>query len=527
MRRYSKLLLFVLIILLIVGVALLAKVNFIPPEIRQYASDWPTANQNLSNTRAAVGSTIEISNVGKLAPAWSFPIAGVSEWGAAATNPLILGNVVYFQDLQSNIYAVDFTDGKKIWAKEYSLPVAGPSGVAIGYGKIFSQKGRYDIVALDLNGKEIWDKKISNNQDVGVDIQPAVYGNMVFVSTVPGISNENFYKGGAFGVIYALDVNSGAIKWSFNTVGTDDLWGNSKVNSGGGAWYPPAVDVVTNNTFWGIGNAAPWPGTKEFPNGTSRPGANLYTSSMVALNSTGKLVWYNQVAPHDLFDYDFQISPILATLPINDVNRDVVIGAGKMGKVVVFDRKTGQTIWTTAVGDHLNDTLKELPSGVTQVAPSPLGGIETNMAYADGIVYASVNNMVVSYTSTGFVASSFNLASGKGELVALDGSTGKVLWDNRLDSLNVGAATVVNDLVFTATFNGKIYAYNRKTGELVWQYQAPGGINGWPAVKGDTIIFPIGLGKNPQLLAFKIGGSLTKGVSPTLPSAGSGKGFQQ
>jgi len=112
-------------------------------------------------------------------------------------------------------------------------------------------------------------------------------------------------------------------------------------------------------------------------------------------------------------------------------------------------------------------------------------------------------------------------------LVALDGATGKVLWNNRLDSLNVGAATVVNDLVFTATFDGTIYAYNRKTGELVWQYQAPGGINGWPAVKGDTIIFPVGLGENPQLLAFKIGGSLEKEVSPTLAPAGSGKGFQQ
>lgn len=79
----------------------------------------------------------------------------MSEWGAAATNPLILGDTIYFQDLKSNVYAVDFKTGQQIWMKEYNMDIAGPAGVSIGYGKIFAQKGRYEVMALDMKGNEI------------------------------------------------------------------------------------------------------------------------------------------------------------------------------------------------------------------------------------------------------------------------------------------------------------------------------------------------------------------------------------
>lgn len=499
-----------------------------PTELSTYANDWPTANQNLSNTRSASNSSINLSNVSKLAPDWSFNIKGVSEWGSAATNPLVLGNTVYFQDLKSNVYAVDRTTGKTLWNKEYNMDVEGPSGVAVGYGKVFVVKGRYQVAALDLNGRELWSQTISNNQNVGIDIQPSVYGNMVYISTVPGVSNTNFYKGGSVGVIYALNEKTGKVMWSFDTVDSKNIWGNAQVNSGGGAWYPPAFDTKTGLMYWGIGNPAPWPGTKDFPNGTSRPGNNLYTNSIVALQkSLGKLVWYNQVKPHDLFDYDLQVSPILASVNIAGKMTDMVIGGGKMGKVVAFDKTSGNKFWEAAVGTHLNDNLTTLPEGTTNVSPSPLGGIETPLAYSDGVVYAAVVDMTVQYTPTEFVAKSFDLSKAKGELVAVDATNGKILWSAKLDSLNVGAATVVNDLVFTSTFNGKIYAFNRKTGTKVWQYQAPGGINGWPAVKDDMIIFPVGLGKSPMLLAFKLNGSLKSFDVPVIQIPGTGKSFQQ
>lgn len=490
--------------------------------------NWPSANQDLSNTRNAANSGINLANIANLGASWYLPIKGISAWGAAATNPVVIDNIAYFQDLKSNIYAVDFTTGKQLWLKEYNLDIAGPSGVAVGNDKIFAVKGNYEIAAVDLSGKEIWTVNLSDNQNVGIDIQPVVYNNMVFVSTVPGVSNENFYKGGSVGILYALDQSTGKTIWSFNTVDSADIWGNPEVNSGGGAWYPPAIDTVTGIMYWGIGNPGPWPGTQEFPNGTSRPGDNLYTNSIVALNSSdGKLVWYNQVAPHDLLDYDFQISPILATVSIDGANQDIVIGAGKMGKVVAFDRKTGNTIWSTLVGTHINDTLTELPEGVTEVSPGPLGGVETVMAYAEGLVYAPYIDMTVQYTPSEFVAESFDITAAEGGLAAIDAASGKILWDKKLDSMNVGGATVVNDLVFTATYNGKIYGFNRTTGEQVWEYLAPGGINGWPAVSGDTILFPVGVGPTPMLLAFKINGTTSVPGGTMVPAGGSGKGFQQ
>jgi glucose dehydrogenase len=532
-NRISK---FVAISVIVLMVALLLfwtvscmNIKGAPPEVSKYSKDWPLPNQNYSSTRSAQNSSISLKNISTLGVAWTMPITGISEWGAAATNPLILGNTVYMQDLKSNIYSIDFKTGKVNWMKEVNKDIAGPAGVAIGYGKVFAVNGHFEIAAYDItNGNQIWSTDISGNQNIGVDIQPIVWNNIVYVSSVPGVSNENFYKGGAIGILYALDQATGKILWSFNTVDSKDIWGNPQVNSGGGAWYPPSIDINTGMTYWGIGNAGPWPGTKDFPNGTSRPGLNLYSSSIVALDSSGKLAWYNQVIPHDLFDYDFQVSPIIANVNINGTAQDVLFGAGKMGKVVCFDKATGKTIWSADVGVHKNDTLTELPLDTpTDVAPSPLGGVETLIAYSDNIVYAAVNDMTVQYTATEFVAASFDFSKGKGELVALDASTGKILWANNYDALNVGAATVVNDLVFTSTFDGKVHALNKKTGEEVWSYQASGPINGWPAVKGDTIIIPVGMGKTPALVAFRIGASGQAPAETTAPSGGAGKGFQQ
>jgi len=137
------------------------------------------------------------------------------------------------------------------------------------------------------------------------------------------------------------------------------------------------------------------------------------------------------------------------------------------------------------------------------VLPGPDGGVLTPMAYSDGVLYAPVVNHAGDYTPTEFIESTYDEEAGKGELAALDVSTGKPLWSKNFDSIAIGGATVVNDLVFTSTLDGMIYALDKKTGEAVWNYQAPGGINGWPAVSGDYMVFPIGLGPKAELIAFK------------------------
>lgn len=487
----------------------------IPPEIGNYPNDWPMANCAYDNTRATTGAAINSNNVSTLDLAWSVDITGIGEWGGMASNPLILGDTVYCQDLKSNVYAINLKTGKLVWKKDYNLDSFGPNGPAIGWDKLFVTKGHYEIAALDLkNGNELWSAKLSNTATSGIDIQLTTYNKLVYISTVPGTSNEDFYTGGNIGIIYALYQETGKVQWQFKTVDSDDVWGNPKVNSGGGAWFPPAIDTKTGIMYWGIANPAPFPGTKDFPNGTSRPGPNLYSDSIVALDSSnGKLMWYKQVKPHDLFDLDFQDSPVLTTAQINGKETEIVIGTGKLGKVFAFDRKSGEIYWQTPVGQHQNDELTTLPPGTTRVIPGPQGGVTTPIAVANGIAYIPVVNVPGDYTPDEFVFKTFDMGAGNGELVALDVNTGKPVWNTNFSSIDIGAATVVNDLVFTSTLDGTIYALNAKTGEKTWSYRVQGGINGWPAAAQDYILFPVGLGPTPKLLAFKLGAASTMPAS--------------
>ncbi|MCK9356256.1 MAG: PQQ-binding-like beta-propeller repeat protein [Dehalococcoidia bacterium] len=498
----------------------------IPPEVSKYSADWPTANGDYRNARASTDSAIHSGNVATLGVAWTFDIPGAAEFGAAPTNPLILGDVVYLQDMKSNVFALDLQTGDVLWRQDYDMNLFGPEGVAVGWGKVFALKGHYEVAALDIEtGEELWSTTLSDIDSVGIDIQVTTYDNLVYASTVPGTGSGDFYSGGGVGIIYALNQETGEVEWSWSTVDSEDIWGNPEVNSGGGAWYPPAIDVETGIMYWGIANPAPWPGTAEFPNGSSRPGPNLYSNSMVALDaSSGELLWYNQVHPHDIFDLDFQISPVLATATVAGAQKAVVIGSGKLGTVYAFDRDSGDIYWETPVGQHQNDDLTELPPGTTRVLPGVLGGVETSMAFAGDTLYVPIVNLFSDFTPTALDASTLDIGAGTGELTALDIDTGDMVWTVEFDSMNVGGATVVNDTVFTSTLAGVIYAFDRATGKQLWSYQAAGGINGWPAAADDYILFPVGMGPQPQLVAFQLGKSpATPGTSngtttPTTPA---------
>jgi outer membrane protein assembly factor BamB len=480
----------------------------IPPEVAEDAGGWPLPNKDYENTRAAQGSAITSKTVSDLAVAWSFPIPGIGAYGAAASNPIIVGEVVYFQDLRCNVFALDRETGELIWSRFYNVTeVVGPNGPAVGWGKVFVAKDLYNVTALDAGtGDDIWSTRLSQIPTTGIDIPPAVYGGLVYVSTVPG-TGDVFYAPGGIGVIYALDAETGEVVWNFSTVDSPDLWGNPEVNSGGGAWYPPAIDVETGITFWGTGNPAPFPGTPEWPSGTSRPGPNLYTDSLVALDhATGEMIWYHQVLPHDLFDHDFQISPILAERDVRGGSQKVVYGAGKMGKVFAFDRTSGELLWSTVVGKYDETAqLDVLPEGTTRIYPGVLGGVETPMAYSNGVLYVPVVNLFTDWTATSLDTSTLDFNNGTGELVALDGATGKILWISRFDTMILGGATVINDLVFTAEYDGTIHALRADSGEVVFTHKSPAGINGWPAVAGETIVWPAGVGADPSLLALRLG----------------------
>ena len=165
------------------------------------------------------------------------------------------------------------------------------------------------------------------------------------------------------------------------------------MNSGGGLWYPPAVDA-NGRVFLAVANPAPFPGTKKYPNGSSRPGPHLYTDSLVALDgATGKLLWYRQAVKHDIRDYDLQISPIVGTIPIGGTPTEVVFAAGKMGRVYAFQADDGNQVWQTAVGRHQHDTGPLPAKKPPLVLPGKLGGVETPMAYDGTSLFVPVVNL--------------------------------------------------------------------------------------------------------------------------------------
>lgn len=497
----------------------------IPPEIAGHEKEWPLANHDYSNTRAAVGSTINASNVATLNVAWTHSLDGTSTWGAASSSPVVSDGIVYFQDLAANIYAVKLDTGDLVWETKYDNPIFGPSGPGIGYGKVFIVSRMDMFSALDIKtGRELWQYFVGTDVHSGA-FQPSVFDHRVYLSTQVATNGRgqvlyHSYQGGHSGVAIILDPDKGHLIWKFQTV-EEGFWGHPEINSGAGLWFPPAIDTQSGISYWGTGNPAPFPGIKGWPNGSSRPGPNLYSDSIIALDhNTGKLLWYNQVLPHDLFNFDFQVSPILATVRINGSERGILMGSGKGGVVYGFDQETGETLWRTPIGLHQNDNLTALPEdqSTVWVAPGAWGGIETPLAYADSTVYALTTNMASPYNATMYDADTpeealqrnvggSNLNNATAEVDALDAATGTILWTHKFDRIALAGVTVVNDLVFTATLDGMVYALSRQDGTEVWKWQAPGGTNAWPAVVGDTIIWPFGLGDSPSVIALSLSGN--------------------
>src|SRR5262249_52739763 len=203
---------------------------------------------------------------------------------------------------------------------------------------------------------------------------------------------------------------------------------------------------TNGDVYLGVANPSPWPNSPRNRNGSLHPGRNLYTDSLVVLDgSTGKLKWYRQVIRHDVRDYDLMISPVLYT-PTS--GSQLVIGAGKMGKVFAWNAANGSAVWQATVGRHVNDS-GPLPKKPVTVCPGDFGGVETPLAQADGTLFVPWLNLCVrqSATSISVPANAFTRATGG--LTAFDTATGKVKWQKTLRRPNFGAATVANDVVFT------------------------------------------------------------------------------
>lgn len=464
---------------------------------------------DLANTRQVSGP-IDSSNVSTLEEAWTVPAIGQGAYGSFAATPIIAKGVIYNQDLESNVQAIALDSGEVLWTKKYLDPSHGPNGLVVADGQVFGATAT-EAFALDQEtGKEIWSVPLTRNGNESIGMAPGYNEGKVFVSTMPVTATET-YGPGAVGVFWALDGKTGKKLWHFDTV-PKSLWGNPKINSGGGLWYPPSFDGK-GSVFIAVGNPGPLPGDAKFPFGSSRPGPNLYADSVVKLDEeTGKKDWHYQQTPHNIYDWDFQNPPVLLDVG----GKELAIGSGKSGIVVALDAKTGKPVWKQPVGRHNghdNDPLYAMRGEYSkiktgEVFPGALGGIIAPLASDGKTLFVPIVNHSLTLVSGSETSES---SAATGEMVALDAATGKFKWKQELAAPAYGAPTVVNDLVFATTSEGVVSALDKESGGEVWQASLPAGTNVGAMANGEYLIAPAGLplveGQEAQIVAFKLGGS--------------------
>jgi outer membrane protein assembly factor BamB len=461
----------------------------IPPAPQEGGSSagWLAPNGDLANTRWISGP-IDAATVGRLAPVWKLPANTVA-------TPVVADGIVYTQDTSATVYAVDLASGRLHWKATFSeaegSTASGPNGVTLGDGHVY---GATETTAFALDartGRRVWLHPLVTSNVQGIDMAPAYANGTLYVSTVPTRAGGADYGAGARGVMWALDGATGRPRWSWDNVEAG-LWGDPRQNAGGGVWHTPAIEP--DGIYLGIGNPGPAPGSRGHPWGSSRPGPNRWTDSLVKLDPrTGRFLWGRQVLAHDLYDWDLECPPILARAG----KRPIVVAGGKMGFVYAFDRASGKLLWKRSVGLHNGHDADgprsqygtDRSRAPRKVLPGVLGGVVSQMAADRDTVYVPVNNLFSVFGPESIVTTQ-GFGDGKGELVALDLATGRVRWDRRLPSSVYSAATVSNDLVFTATYRGVVYALRTDTGAVAWTASLPDGSNGPLGVAGDTLFAP-------------------------------------
>lgn len=467
---------------------------------RARGTEWWAPNADRGNTRRLDGA-INAANVARLRVAWTVPLHA----NYAAT-PVVVDGVAYTADLMSNVYAIDLASGRLRWRTDIEQGITGPNGVSVAHGRVFGVTAS-TAFALDADtGRRLWTVSLVRSEGEVVVMTPGYDDGLVYVSTNPTV-------GGNVGTLWALDARSGRRVWRWEQ-SSRSLWGNPAVNGSGGMWHPPAFDD-SGALYISIADPTPWPGTPEQPWGRSRPGPNRWSNSIVKLDArTGRFIWGTQALPHDFYDWDLECPVILARVG----GRRVALTAGKMGFVFAFDAGTGRLLWKRSVGRHNghdDDSLRAMHGDYSNIGygrrmwPGDQGGVETQMASDGTTVYVPVNNLYAIYRSQ-TLPEIQPLDEGTGEVVAIDIASGAVKWDRKLPHGMYGGASITNDLVFTTTYDGTVWALERGTGQVAWRASLPAGSIAPVSISGKTVLSAGGIRTGAQqrleIVAFRLDG---------------------
>ena len=322
--------------------------------IQPPGTNWISYNGDYSGRRYSGLSEINPTNVSQLRATWVFH-AQNSNW--LETTPVVV-NGMMFVTAANDVFALDARTGRVVW--HHARPISEGliddasrhlnRGVAIWRDRVYMETDNAHLLCLDArSGNQIWDVAYADwNQNYGATSAPLVVKDKVLVGTSGG-------DDGVRGFVAAYDAVSGKLAWRFWTIpgpgefGSNSWPGKAYLHGGGTTWMPGTFDPALNLMFWGTSNPAP-----DF-NDDLRPGDNLYTDCMLALDpDTGKLKWYFQFTPHDLFDYDAVETPMLIDAVYQGVPRKLLVQANRNGFLYVLDRKNGKFLSATRFVDKLN-----------------------------------------------------------------------------------------------------------------------------------------------------------------------------
>jgi alcohol dehydrogenase (cytochrome c) len=459
---------------------------------------WLTYSGDYSGRRHSPLTQITPENVHRLAPTWTFQTGFDTRGRGFETTPLVVDGVLYVTGSNNYAWAIDARSGRPFWQYRRQLPNDLTYGTSAPVNRGFGILGdRLFMVTLDAHllsmdratGDILWDVTLADYKvGYAATLAPLVLDGKVIV----GISGGEY---ATRGFVDAYDPETGERIWRFYTIPApgepgSETWPDDPLTlarGGGGTWmngsYDPELDLI----YWGTGNPNP-----DY-NGDSRPGDNLYSNSIVALEAeTGALRWHFQFTPHDLHDWDSNHMPVLADLEWNGEQRRVVMLANRNGFFYVLDRVTGElllgepftgTTWARELDASGRPII--LNDGSQGCLPDPWGSTNFYPPSFDPnleLFFVTARETCATFVqqepeylpgqqSTGGVIW-IDQDQGWAALRALDPRTGDLRWEFRYPSPTfAGVMTTASGLVFGGDHEGNFIAFESATGRDLWHYQ--------------------------------------------------------
>lgn len=526
------------------------------------SASWLLHGRDYRNTRFAPQNQITAANVGKLVPKWIYQTGTAATFQTTplvADGVMYLS--APFSHVMA-VDAASGTELWRYEHKSTAKKLCcGPAnrGVALGYGKVYVATVDARLVALDQKtGRVAWDRamvapdsgptedaavlagdalkglKVQGSTGVGAVAAPLVIDGLVITGITGvgyGLHLDSDRPGAPLGAVVgiagrygrpgflaAYNADTGQRVWHFDT--TREGWeGAYRATTpdgvplhrdiaaeqaaaaqnkdawrfgGGSIWHTPAIDVERGLMFLGIGNPSPQAA------GETRPGDNLYTSSLIALEiKSGKLVWHYQQVPHDLWGYDVASPPVIFEARVDGRSVPAVAQASKLGWVYVHDRTTGALLFKSEpFVPQSNLFALPTPQGVV-VAPGVGGGANWSPVALNpntSIVYVAAMHSPTTYRTAELPATDgkppvrYNVmdtasADKWGTLTALDLSArGRIVWQHKTkDPLVGGVLATAGGVVFNGEGSGDFAAFDAETGKKLWRFNCGAGVNA-PAI---------------------------------------------